>query len=200
MFTAGCTMVSPNSDRSERMAPSAAGPPSCSTSGPSRKSSSPRIIVYAMPYCIDTRASVISRASHRPVALVSMLPCSAWVISELRTLKYRMNSSRSFQWKSACHTPALGSVTVGKPAANARWPYSMSSHWKNIGNGRPTAAITSDGIRHDHQALYSASTRLCWRCLIMSALCSALGAHRPARSRSICVCSAPTCSSRVFFR
>ena len=49
-----------------------------------------------------------------------MVPCSALVISELRTLKYRDQSSRSFQWKSACQTPALGSVTVGKPAASAR--------------------------------------------------------------------------------
>src|SRR4029078_1124814 len=93
-----------------------------------------------------------------------------------------MNSSRSFQWKSACQTPALGNVVVGKPASRARSPYSMSSHWKNIGTGSPTAAITSDGMRHDHHALYSASMRLCCLYLVISDLCSALGAHRPARS------------------
>ena len=61
--------------------------------------------------------------------------CSALVISELRKLKYRDQSSQFFQEKSACQTPAPGRVTVGNPAAWARSPYSMSSHWKNTGSG-----------------------------------------------------------------
>ena len=95
-----------------------------------------------------------------------------------------MNSSRSFQWKSACPTPAFGRVTFRSPrrARASRSP--MSSHWKNIGTGRPIAAITSDGIRQDHRALYSASI-VTYRYLSVFALCSAFAAHRPARSLGI---------------
>ncbi len=38
----------------------------------------------------------------------------------LRRLKYRCQSSQSFHGKSACQSPAPGSVTVGKPWARPR--------------------------------------------------------------------------------
>ena len=69
------------------------------------------------------------------IRLIEKSVCRAAVINPFRMLKYRCHSSQSFHPKSACQTPAPGRATVGKPWARARYPNSMSSHWKNSGSG-----------------------------------------------------------------
>ena len=51
--------------------------------------------------------------SRRTVRFTVKAVCSDAVMSPLRMLKYRCHSSQSFHPKSACHTPAPGSATVG---------------------------------------------------------------------------------------
>ena len=60
-----------------------------------------------------------------------------------------------------CQTAAPGNVTVGKPAAWARRPNSLSSHLMNIGSESPISSSTWRGIRHMNQPLKSTSARLC---------------------------------------